>query len=127
MKEVCMQVEDERRHADQFKEQVCLALSFQGLTDVILLLIVSAGVTSGHTSQNGSPETGVHMCAGGKGQLSHEAVEASAGGGGGGSHPSECFSQEAAAGAWWRHWGQRGSEPRGSHAEEPPQVKTQMF
>lgn len=23
MKEVCMQVEDERRHADQFKEQVC--------------------------------------------------------------------------------------------------------
>lgn len=24
MKEVCMQVEDERRHADQFKEQVCV-------------------------------------------------------------------------------------------------------
>lgn len=23
MKEICMQVEDERRHADQFKEQVC--------------------------------------------------------------------------------------------------------
>lgn len=23
MKEVCMQVEDERRHADQFKEQAC--------------------------------------------------------------------------------------------------------
>lgn len=27
MKEVCMQVEDERRHADQFKEQVCVAMS----------------------------------------------------------------------------------------------------
>lgn len=26
LKEVCMQVEDERRHADQFKEQVCLML-----------------------------------------------------------------------------------------------------
>lgn len=26
MKEVCMQVEDERRHADQFKEQVCVTL-----------------------------------------------------------------------------------------------------
>lgn len=26
LKEVCMQVEDERRHADQFKEQVCLKL-----------------------------------------------------------------------------------------------------
>lgn len=26
LKEVCMQVEDERRHADQFKEQVCLLL-----------------------------------------------------------------------------------------------------
>lgn len=23
MKEICMQVEDERRHTDQFKEQVC--------------------------------------------------------------------------------------------------------
>lgn len=27
MKEVCMQVEDERRHADQFKEQVCVTMS----------------------------------------------------------------------------------------------------
>lgn len=26
LKEICMQVEDERRHADQFKEQVCLTL-----------------------------------------------------------------------------------------------------
>lgn len=26
MKEVCMQVEDERRHADQFKEQVCVTM-----------------------------------------------------------------------------------------------------
>lgn len=28
LKEVCMQVEDERRHADQFKEQVCVTLLF---------------------------------------------------------------------------------------------------
>lgn len=38
MKEICMQVEDERRHADQFKEQVCwhcTSAGGVGLRDVI--------------------------------------------------------------------------------------------
>lgn len=37
MKEICMQVEDERRHADQFKEQACwhcTSACWEGLTDV---------------------------------------------------------------------------------------------
>lgn len=43
MKEICMQVEDERRHADQFKEQVrwhCTPVCREGPKGVVLKPVI---------------------------------------------------------------------------------------
>lgn len=82
LKEVMMQVEDERRHADQYKEQV---------RDVDFLFLFS--LPTHHHSL--SFYFSMYL-SDGESQLSHEAAEASAGGGGGGGHQGQRFSQEAA-------------------------------
>lgn len=106
-----MQVEDERRHADQYKEQVRTHRKWLAFAPSAFTLLVL---------YNFSPS----ICASdGEGELSHEAAEASIGGGGGGGHQSKCRSQEAAEGAGRCHRGQRGSHPRGHLTEEPPQVQ----
>lgn len=80
-----MQVEDERRHADQYKEQVrdVDSLFLTGLPTHCLSLSLYFSV----------------YLSDGESQLSYEAAEASAGGGGGGGHQGQRFSQEAAEGA----------------------------
>ena len=109
-----MQVEDERRHADQYKEQVLRNESQS-------VFSLREGKPANH--QPLSVSACFPMCpSDGESQLSHEAAEASAGGGGGGGDPRQRRPQEAAAGAGRRHGGQRGAHPGGHLPQEPPPV-----
>lgn len=89
LKELTVQMEDERKQAQQYKDQVTLITVLAKVIYHDLWLKL--------------------LCAGREGQHSGEAAEASAGGGGGGGSARGGGSQEAAEGAGGGERGQRHS------------------
>ncbi len=109
LKEVILQVDDERRNTEQFKDQVMLATQpcppYRPRSKV--------------SEVNGC----LWLAAVWEAEQPHEAAEAAAGGDRGGGAESKRQPQEAPARARGRHRVRRLHEPRGQQPEEQAQVR----
>lgn len=117
-----MQVEDERKQGEQYKDQVrSLNTTMHKHKSVQHVFGHIWGYCAGMVCPNPAYFPPVQPT-GRKGEHSHEAAEAAVGRVGGGV--SACYSrpQEAAAGAGWSHRGQRCHESWGQLSQEQTQV-----
>lgn len=100
-------MEDERKQAQQYKDQVRQRQEIGGGTILAILTATRPLLRS---------------LPGGEGQRAAEAAKAPAGGGGGGGAAHGGGPAEAAEGAGGGQRGQRYAEPRGGVAQEQTQV-----
>lgn len=109
LKDLTIQMEDERKQAQQYKDQVTLKIT-RAKRDISLSFFTLSVNTS-------------LLCAGGEGQRAGEAAEAPAGGGGGGGAARGSGSQEAAEGAGGGERGQRHAQQRSGFTQEQTEVR----
>lgn len=119
LKELLVQVEDERRTAEQHKDQVgCILISSEG-----------RGLIRARAALPSKWSFILMFClsAGGQTEQPNASAETSAWGVGGGGDPSQRLPQEAAEGPGRCYWGGRCHEPGSQHSEEQAEVRTFLF